>query len=88
MKAYNLAFCQTFESFDEYKSLGTDLCLRLILEGHNFKAINITVSDRNGVPRMGRRIQAELKLLRALTFGALLIAKSLIFRKLKPSKEC
>lgn len=86
MKAYNLAFCERFESFDEYKSLGTDLCLRLILAGHSFKSINITVAERKGVPRLGRRFQAELKLLRALTLGVSFIAKGFILRELKTNK--
>ena len=86
LKAYNISFCQRFENFGEYKSLGTDLCLKLIVAGHSFKTIKITVAERNGISRFGHRYKAEYKLLRPLVIGAMLIIKTLILRKLNNYK--
>lgn len=69
MKAYRLARYSPGTEFDTYGSIGTDLFLRTSLSGGRIENIDISVLPRDGQSRIGSRLGAEKKILRAAMIG-------------------
>lgn len=81
MKAYRLFACSNFDQFDRYKSIGTDLTLRITLAGGCIGNEAIVVQPRCGSPRFGSRFFSELKLLRAVSIGFIRIIHGKILNR-------
>ena len=83
MKAYRLEYYSSDTAFDTYKSIGTDLFLRTILSGGTVDNIEITVLPREGQSRIGSRLGAEKKILRAALIGTfrLLISSTKFYKR-------
>lgn len=86
MKAYRLSACSKFENFDRYRSVGTDIMLRLILAGGRAENVPIEVRARDGVPRFGGRLWSELKLLRATCIGLIEIIRQKFIHRIIASR--
>lgn len=69
MKAYRLNQYAKGTQFDTYGSIGTDLFLRASLSGGRIDNIDISILPREGQPRIGSRLAAEKKILRAAMIG-------------------
>jgi glycosyltransferase involved in cell wall biosynthesis len=66
MKAYNIRLYRAMGHFDSYQSIGSELALFAFQNGWKTAQIYFQVRDRDGKPRFGRTIVANLKILRAL----------------------
>ncbi len=66
MKGYRRELYESLGHFDSYKSIGTELMLRSVARGANFKQVHFQVRARSDAPRFGRAFAANLKILRAL----------------------
>jgi glycosyltransferase involved in cell wall biosynthesis len=86
MKAYRLSACSSFDQFDRYKSIGTDLMLRIALAGGCIGNEAIVVQPRDGSPRFGNRFGSELKLLRAVFIGFIRILKGKILNRTRGTR--
>lgn len=69
MKAYRLNRYAKGTQFDTYGSIGTDLFLRASLSGGRIDNIDISILPRKGQSRIGSRLGAEKKILRAAMIG-------------------
>jgi glycosyltransferase involved in cell wall biosynthesis len=66
LKAYKMTLYQDLGHFDSYGSVGTELMLFSVRNGHHFKELPIVIGKRDGQPRFGRTIRANYKIFRAL----------------------
>lgn len=66
MKAYRLSVYKALGHFDSYDSIGTELALFAAKTGYRIRQIAISVTERDGAPRFGRRFSANYRILRAL----------------------
>ena len=66
LKAYKMTLYQDLGHFDSYGSVGTELMLFSVRNGHLFKELPIVIDERDGQPRFGRTIRANYKIFRAL----------------------
>lgn len=66
LKGYKMTLYQQLGHFDSNGSIGTELMLFSVRNGHAFKQIPIVVAERDGQPRFGRTISANYKIFRAL----------------------
>lgn len=66
LKAYKMTLYQDLGHFDSYGSVGTELMLFSVRNGHLFKELPIVIDERDGRPRFGRTIRANYKIFRAL----------------------
>jgi glycosyltransferase involved in cell wall biosynthesis len=88
MKAYRLSACSMFDEFDRYRSVGTDLMLRIVLMGGRADNVPIIIRPRDGSPRFGSRLRSELMLLRAIWIGLIQIFREKFIRRIvKPRME-
>jgi glycosyltransferase involved in cell wall biosynthesis len=72
LKGYRLSWLKRYGNFDTYSSVGTELALKMVLDGALLYQLNIAVRPRIGTqPRFDRPLKANLKILRALLIGAL-----------------
>jgi glycosyltransferase involved in cell wall biosynthesis len=81
MKAYRLSACSGFDQFYRYKSIGTDLMLRIALAGGCIGNEAIVVQPRDGSPRFGNRFRSEFKLFRAVFIGFIRILHGKIMNR-------
>jgi glycosyltransferase involved in cell wall biosynthesis len=66
LKGYKMTLYRELGHFDSYGSVGTELMLFSVRNGHIFKELPIVIEDRDGQPRFGRTIRANYKIFRAL----------------------
>ncbi|SDP61400.1 Glycosyl transferase family 2 [Sulfitobacter litoralis] len=85
MKAYRLSYYGSDIAFDTYSSIGTDLLLRTIISGGSVQNIEISILPREGQSRIGSRIGAEKKILRATLIGTFRLLISAITKKKDPT---
>ena len=52
--------------FDNYDSVGTELMLRMVSSGKDYKQVYFKVKERDGNARFGTSILANLKIFRSL----------------------
>ncbi len=69
MKGYNLSAYLEQGFFDSYGSIGTELALFIAKRKYPFKQIEISIKNREGQPRFGNLIRANLKIFRAMILG-------------------
>jgi hypothetical protein len=67
MKAYSLALYRQVGHFDAFKSIGTELATRSLVNGARFVEMPVITRDRMDAPRFGRRFAANYKIFRAMT---------------------
>lgn len=68
-KAYRMEVWRELGRFDGYGSIGTELTLFAAKTGKRIRQIPIRTKERNGAPRFGRRLEANVRILRALWLG-------------------
>lgn len=85
MKGYAISLYMSSGYFDRYKLIGSELAVRSIVAGCRKTNMSIIVSDRADMPRFGRRLSANYRILRAMlilvgiyTLGNLSIVRSKI----------
>lgn len=66
LKGYRLKDYRLIKYFDNYNSIGTELMLRIISSGKNFKQVYFNVKKRDDEARIGISILVNLKILRSL----------------------
>jgi hypothetical protein len=66
MKAYRISVYRQLGHFDSYGSIGTELAIFAARSGRRITQVPVRTRDRIGVPRFGRRLQANAKIFRAL----------------------
>jgi len=69
MKAYRTDLLERFGRFDRYGSIGTDLLVRAASAGLSVTEIPVPYRKRDGQPRFGSMLRANLRILRALRLG-------------------
>jgi glycosyltransferase involved in cell wall biosynthesis len=66
MKAYNIKVYDEIGFFDNITSIGTQLIFTALKKGYKIKNIKIKLNKRKDIPRFGRKLRANFKLLKAL----------------------
>jgi glycosyltransferase involved in cell wall biosynthesis len=66
LKAYRMPVYLRLGHFDSYRSIGTELLLFGVSHGFRVEQVNFHVRAREGRPRFGRRVHANLMILRAM----------------------
>ena len=66
MKGYSIELYKQAGSFDTLGSIGSELAVRSVVAGARAIEIPVFTRDRADAPRFGRRLGANLKILRAL----------------------
>lgn len=66
LKGYRLSVYHALGHFDSFDSIGTELALFAARRGYKIEQIPISIQDRDGIPRFGRRFYANYKILRAM----------------------
>jgi glycosyltransferase involved in cell wall biosynthesis len=66
MKAYRIELFKALGYFDSYGSVGTELMIYAARQNKKIIQIPVITADRIDAPRFGRKLQANLKILRAL----------------------
>ncbi len=66
MKGYRLAWYDRVGLFSSFKSIGTELAIRIVAGGGTYSQIPITTRERKDNPRFGNRIVANFRILKAL----------------------
>lgn len=66
LKGYHQDVYKSIGHFDSYKSIGTELFLSGVSSGLPFVQVCFNVNDRSDIPRFGRWIAPNLKILRSL----------------------
>ncbi len=69
MKAYRMTVYHALGHFDAYRSIGTELALFAARNGYRLASVPVAVRDRDGQPRFGRKLSANLKIFRALALS-------------------
>jgi glycosyltransferase involved in cell wall biosynthesis len=69
MKAYRIGLYRELGHFDSYGSIGTELALFAAKRGRKIVQIPLTTRDRTDAPRFGRRLSANIRILRAMILG-------------------
>jgi glycosyltransferase involved in cell wall biosynthesis len=69
MKAYRLSWFQRYGAFDTYRSIGTELAIRMACDGATVAQTGISVRARRGASRFDTSFKANLRILRALIIG-------------------
>jgi len=71
LKAYRMNVYESKGCFDSYGSIGTDLIIYAAKNNYNISQIEFEVMERFDSPRFGRRIDANVKIFRALILSFL-----------------
>jgi len=69
MKAYRISLYRELGHFDSYYSIGTELAIYAAKSGKNVVQLPVETRDRIDKSRFGRRVSANIRLLRALWYG-------------------
>ncbi|MBF0154669.1 MAG: glycosyltransferase [Magnetococcales bacterium] len=78
MKGYHISLYHENGGFDHVVSIGTELALNSIRRGHLFQQVDVHGRLRSDTPRMGNRVEANLRIFRAMF--RVLTSRSLIKR--------
>jgi glycosyltransferase involved in cell wall biosynthesis len=66
MKGYRMHVYRELGHFDSYGSVGTELAIYAAFRGHAIAEVPVRTRERVGVPRFGRRLMGNWRILRAL----------------------
>jgi glycosyltransferase involved in cell wall biosynthesis len=66
MKGYSIELYRQAGHFDSFKSIGSELAVRSMVNRCRYVEMPIITRDRADAPRFGRRFQANYKILRAM----------------------
>ena len=77
MKAYRMSLYREIGCFDTFGSIGTELAVRSIARGAKAIERKTVIRDRADAPRFGRKLAANIRILRAL---AILVSLGLVGR--------
>lgn len=66
MKAYRTEIYHSLGHFDSYGSIGTELMIFAVSEGHQLVEVPFVILDRKGGSRFGRSLVANYKIFRAM----------------------
>jgi len=69
MKGFRLEKIPLSLRFNTYRSIGTELTIRLVRSGHKFSQVKVPIRARNDSSRFGGGILANLKILKSLVLG-------------------
>lgn len=69
MKGYRMEVWRSLGHFDRYQSIGTELALHAARTGRRIVQLPVPTRDRQGQPRFGRRLSANMKIFRAAWIG-------------------
>lgn len=69
MKAYRMSIYRRHGHFDTYQSIGTELAIAAASAGRHISELPVATRPREGQPRFGRAISANVRILRALIGG-------------------
>ncbi|MEI7430743.1 MAG: glycosyltransferase family 2 protein [Betaproteobacteria bacterium] len=69
LNGYRLSVYLALGYFDSYDSIGTELALFAVRRGYTIEQIPISIQDRDGLPRFGRRFYANYKIFRAMVWS-------------------
>ncbi len=75
MKGYKIEVYKELGHFDSYGSIGSELALFAVKKKYRFEQMQISIQERKDIPRFGRMLKANLKILRAMIY---FIYKSII----------
>ena len=77
LKGYSFPVYELFGHFDSYGSIGTELMLRAVANGKDFKQVPFQAKDRLDKPRFGRLLIANFRILRALLIWIIKIERAI-----------
>lgn len=66
MKGYRMTVYHRLGHFDSFDSIGTELALFAVRNDFRLSQIPVSTRDRDGSPRFGRALSANLRILRAM----------------------
>ncbi len=66
MKGYRLSALEKIHNLNSYQSIGTELAIRLIVDGARVSQFNIKTRRRHDVSRFGANLKADLRICYAL----------------------
>jgi glycosyltransferase involved in cell wall biosynthesis len=66
MKGYSRALYESLGYVDSFQSIGTELAIYAAKEGFNVSQVSVEILQRQGKPRFGSGLRANLKILRAM----------------------
>lgn len=66
IKAYKLSLLEKFGPFDTFKSVGTELAMRILWGGNEVAQIPIVTKSRDGQSKFGGAVGANIKIFKAL----------------------
>ena len=69
MKGYRMDLYHAHGRFDGSRSVGTELTLAALRRGTRFRLVAVPIREREGTPRFGRAMRANLRILRAMAHG-------------------
>ena len=69
MKGYAMRAYRELGHFDSYRSFGTELALFVVRHRHPVSQVTVTISPREGPPRLGGQIRANSRILRSLAIA-------------------
>jgi glycosyltransferase involved in cell wall biosynthesis len=69
MKGYRLDLLRCAGRFDTYISVGTEFCIRAARSGCVIRQVPVPTKQRNGAPRFGSGLRANIHIVRAIWLG-------------------
>ena len=72
MKCYRMSLYKSHGAFSKRKSIGTELALKSIRKGVKFLSVNISVSEREGISRIGIDLKSEIDFIKAVIYSCFL----------------
>lgn len=81
LKGYRLSWLRRYTIFDTYRSIGTELSIRMIQDGARFHQLPISILGRRQQPRFGGRLKANWRIAQAMVTSVRIFAKR---RRLAP----
>lgn len=76
MKGYRLSNLANFENINTYPSIGTELAIRMVIEGVRVSQHKIKTRQRDGISRFGGGLNANLRICKALWLGLTRVRRS------------
>jgi glycosyltransferase involved in cell wall biosynthesis len=72
MKGYSMSAYSDLGHFDSYRSIGTELMLSLARDGHPVAEVHVPIAPRQGAPRLGGALRANVRIFRALMLAVIM----------------
>ena len=75
MKGYGIDYLKKIKSFNNYKSIGTELLLKALKNNYKIKQVDIKIKLRKDKSRFGNIFSGNFQIIRAIIFGFFFLKK-------------